>query len=236
MHFECSNSQGAALVTKYPAFRKDTFRDRDFIKYMSKHRKSWLAFFHDHLGIQLELPEIVLVTGCDLTADWATAVFIKSYKNAAIYFTAGDSSIVSGQASLWGSWKTSVNIPHRCGPSQASKPPTVGDIVPYQTSSQAAEVNQCIFIRGLRMKERQLVLPPKIKAAAGYTKYNKHHDTDNAPISDPFSCRGSIGDSILDNSISNHRVGNLTFVPLPNLISKIRAALFMTFSWMSFSR
>lgn len=181
VNLECSNRQGAALLIKHPAYREDALRRRDLRKYMLKHYRTWLPFIRDNLGREIELSEVVLVTGCDLTADWATAAFVEGSKKASISFTVGDPIVATAQASLWGSWQTSVNVPHRCGPSPSTRPVPNDALVPRVDASPATEFNQCIFIRSFRMMERPLFLPPVLKAAAGYQTYEKQHDSDHTP-------------------------------------------------------
>ncbi len=135
---------------------------------------------------------MVLVTGHDMTNEWATATVVDRTLNCEIEFKAGDNSSPFGviSASAWGSWTSSVNLPLRFGPIRPPDRNTARtNLSNNSTHSDAYEVtnahavepsdpttsnydesnepspNQCIFLRGYRVFVRPL-FPHKIKAAA----------------------------------------------------------------------
>lgn len=137
---------------------------------MLKNYRTWLTFARDVLDLDVELRDIVLVTGCDMTANWATATFTDRTINAVVSFQAGQAA-VGAETSLWGSWQTSVGVPHRCGP-QPMHPPSPGEITPLPL---VPAFNQCIFIRTYRVHERPMFLPNTIIANAGPHKLDKNY-------------------------------------------------------------
>lgn len=168
IEFSCSFKQGAALILKYPARRCDSDCEGILGKHMLRHYRDWHAFAQEKRNPEMPLSDIILVTGCDLTREWATVVFTEKASNASINFTAGVPSYPSVGASFWGSWSTETSVPHRCGP----VPPMVMDelsgllTAPSTTIQESGPYNQCVFIRGYRVQER-LMFPKKLKAAAG---------------------------------------------------------------------
>lgn len=185
--FEVSNHQGAALVIKHPAYREDARSTNDMMQYMLRNYKSWRTFIQINLGIAVDLRDIVFVTGCDLTADWATATFVEKSVEYKVEFKAGDPSISAASGSFWGRWNSSVNVPHRCGPSPVRPPttdPTRSNIPgPENPISEEPIYNQCIFLRGFRVDERRLRSPRVIKAAAEPEDLDMDRDgTTSSPV------------------------------------------------------
>jgi hypothetical protein len=65
---------GAFLSLPFNGVSKDTIRTKAFENYIRKHCDSWLEFaILNNLDARLE--DIILVTGCDLIASWAMAVY-----------------------------------------------------------------------------------------------------------------------------------------------------------------
>lgn len=180
VELECMSRQGAALVIKHHANREDTSCKLALREYMLKNYKSWFAFIRNRLKAYVQLSDLILVTGCDMTADWATAVFVSNATKASIAFNVGD-SMGSAQAAAWGSWNTSraINVPNRCGPQSSAgltSSASSGDLVPRRDINENADFNQCIFIRGFRVKER-LFFSRKLVAAAGYCELERRDET-----------------------------------------------------------
>lgn len=123
--FEMSGRRSAALVIKYPVFREESSRERRLEGYMLQSYRSWFTFIHDILGCQVTLGDIILVTGCDLTADWATETFVEKSSQFKFEFKVGDPAMLaSGSAAAWGTWQSSINVPSRCGPSRSRQGPS----------------------------------------------------------------------------------------------------------------
>ncbi len=76
--FKCSSrNKGAFLCLPFNSNSVDAIRTRAFETYVRKHCESWLEFaWFNEVDVQLE--DIILVTGCDLTSSWAMAAFVHS--------------------------------------------------------------------------------------------------------------------------------------------------------------
>ena len=57
---------------------------------MLKNYRSWVHFARDRLGRDITVKDVVLVTGRDLTNQWATATFVERHRDAGISFQVGD--------------------------------------------------------------------------------------------------------------------------------------------------
>lgn len=151
IEFACSDSQGAVLFLRRRAIRQDTYRKQAFEHYIRRHFRSWYQFANDRHEFGLGNGEIMLVTGCDKTAEWASAVFTHKGRRAKISLFGGLPTVISGELTLTGSWETSSDVQHRSGP--ICDPGNV-------------KYDQTVFIRGYRIRERFLILPKLMKAAA----------------------------------------------------------------------
>jgi hypothetical protein len=77
--FRCrrNNKGGAFLSLPFSGVSEDAIRTKAFETYIRKHCDSWLEFaIINNLDVRLE--DIILVTGCDLIASWAMAVYMNS--------------------------------------------------------------------------------------------------------------------------------------------------------------
>jgi len=180
--FECTSSCGAVLVTKQSAARFDARSRRAFSNCLLQHREEWLAFTTQVLLRDIALRDLIVVTGCDLTEEWATAVF---QENSTRVDFEVQSPIASNEVTPWCKWTTTVEVSHRSGPSgernfsEHGKPS-----LPDNYSRLPKAQNQCIFIRGYRLVPRPSVVPKKINASA----YSKNSDMDDqAPPSSSFT-------------------------------------------------
>ena len=167
--FELTEEQGAALVTKYPTYREDVELESIFKAYTKRHYDSWVAFACD-AGHGDDIKP-VLVTGVDMTRDFAMMAYSNNGASLASEFTTSVPGVASTSASAWGRWRTEGLVHTKCGP-QLRYPP-----LPTQTDSTSSgdrhtenvldEYNQCVFVRYYTMRKRALVFPMVIKAAAG---------------------------------------------------------------------
>lgn len=172
---------------------------------MLKHYRSWVHFARENLGRDVHVRDLVLVTGRDLTKQWATATFLEKAKDAGISFQVGDGfGSLLGQAglSLWGSWSSNTLVPHRSGPVAVVPPEEVvssqlrieGSNDQPVSPSVSNKYNQCVFLRGFRVRERTRLFPRVIKAAAegeGGEDPNDH---------DPPQSSSSFLSTVLDRS------------------------------------
>ncbi|KAH9165399.1 hypothetical protein EDB89DRAFT_2233439 [Lactarius sanguifluus] len=147
VEFSCTRNQGAVLSLPVTARREDTISLGHFRKWIIKHIDSWLAFAHE-LGVGIEMEDIVLVTGCHRTKSWTNTVLNEVQTN--LRLSLGVEVGASGASVRWESSNLQIQGATVCqGPN--------GEDLPE---------NQCIFIRGFRVK-RYFGIIDRIKAAAG---------------------------------------------------------------------
>lgn len=157
--FRLTEQEGAALVTKYPTSREDVQLVGSFEKYTKEHYDSWVAFARGTGHGNNINP--VLVTGADMTRDFAMMSYSTNDVNMASEFATS----IPGVASPWGVWHVAGPIHTNCGPSSTQ--------ITASTSSGSSgpgivpdEHNQCVFVRYYTMRKR-LGVPKVIKAGAG---------------------------------------------------------------------
>ena len=209
--FELSEKQGAALVTKYPTYKEDVQREQIFEEYTKRHYDSWVAFTRE-IGYGNDVKP-VLVTGVDMTRDFAMMSYLNGGVRLKSEFTTSVPGIASASASAWGTWRTEGLIHTNCGPQQCLPPPstqTVGSTSPCvsPTESVSNEFNQCVFVRYYTMRKRPLMIPRVIKAGAGphdlgpgsrkdegealEAQYDSQSDSDTPSDSDEDDDRSSV--------------------------------------------
>jgi hypothetical protein len=166
-----TNKKGAALILPYEAQREDAVNDAPFKKHLRDNYRKWKKFAEE---CQFEeRARLILVTGCDLTRQWATVTY--SYKNREIVAQGG--VVVAPAAkvnfSLSTGWSRNRAMETRQGPPNQ---PNSRFRLPW-TRSRPPVNNQCVFLRGYHIQERKFLgfLGPKIlKAGAGYHDPGKH--------------------------------------------------------------
>lgn len=114
----------------------------------------------------------VLVTGVDMTRDFAMIAYSNNSAHLSSEFTTSVPLLASASASAWGTWHTQGLVHTNCGPQLCSPPPSPDPLDlhpsdPNQVDATPNEYNQCVFIRYYTMRRRALVFPKIIKAAAG---------------------------------------------------------------------
>ena len=168
--FELTEKRGATLVTKYPTYREDAELELPFKAYTKRHYDSWVAFARD-AGHGDDIRP-VLITGVDMTRDFAMMAYVNSGVNLVSEFTISVPMVASASASAWGTWHTEGLVHTNCGP-QLCRPPSSAqttDLSPpgnNDTGTVPDEYNQCVFVRYYTMRRRALLFPRVIKAAAG---------------------------------------------------------------------
>ena len=163
--FQLTESQGAILVTKHLTYREDIQRAGNFKKYTKDHYDSWVAFARD-TGHGDDIKP-VLVTGVDMTRDFA----MLSYSNSGDDMTSEFTTSGLGVSSAWGTWRSTGSVYTNCGPHlpRPSSATETTDSTPPGTSrteTTADEYNQCVFVRYYTVRKR-LGIPRVIRAAAG---------------------------------------------------------------------
>ena len=166
--FELTEKQGAALITKYPTYREDIELESAFEEYTKRHYDSWVTFARNMRHGNDIKP--VLVTGVDMTRDFAMIAYANNSASLLSEFTTSVPLVGSASASVWGTWRTDGLVHTNCGPQVCSPPSPSNMSVTIPTGAaqtDANEYNQCVFIRYYTMRKRALMFPKLIKAAAG---------------------------------------------------------------------
>jgi hypothetical protein len=139
--------------------------------------ESWLSFAIQD-GRDVKLEDLILVTGHDMTSEYAMAAFCDTQRAVSLEFQASLTP-ASASASVWGSWRSSSSVHHNCGPQVRVPPSQMAHAQPIvmieaQSEPQSRDLledmppksyNQCVFVRGFRVKKR-VGIPRIIKAAA----------------------------------------------------------------------
>jgi len=165
MAFALADKRGAVLIAKHPTYREDIERERTFESYIKRHYTSWVDFAREHGHGENIRP--VLVTGVDLTREFATVAYTDNHTRIECEFSAAVPSVASASLSVWGSWHTQGLVHTNCGPhpfhTQGSRSsndsPTLGSVIPD-------EYDQCVFVRYYTIR-RRVFIPTIIKAGAG---------------------------------------------------------------------
>ena len=168
--FELREEQGAALVTKFRTYREDAELESAFKEYTKRHYDSWVAFARES-GHGDDINP-VLVTGVDMTRDFAMMAYSKNGASLASEFTTSVPGVVSVSASAWGTWRTEGLVHTNCGPQHCYPPTSIQTTASTPTGDGHTETvldeyNQCIFLRYYTMRKRAFVFPTVIRAAAG---------------------------------------------------------------------
>ena len=188
--FELTRKQGAALITKHPTYRDDIERQRTFENYTKQHYESWVDFARERGDAENVRP--ILITGVDLTREFATVAYSDNQTRMGCEFSAAVPGIASTSTSVWGSWHTQGLVYTNCGPDPL---PTRGERNPdYGSALESAipdEYDQCVFIRYYTIRKR-VFIPIVIKAGAGPHQLPEGDDDSDveelqtSPIDDPM--------------------------------------------------
>lgn len=114
--------------------------------YLVNNCKSWSRLIR-RMGIQEELHNLIFVTECVLTGDWATVVWETSSVHSEIDFNIGVSNGPRIGLSAWGAWQDIKSLPKRSGPRRVDSS--------RRRAYDMEQFDQCIFLRGLRVFLRQ---------------------------------------------------------------------------------
>ncbi|KII92236.1 hypothetical protein PLICRDRAFT_465825 [Plicaturopsis crispa FD-325 SS-3] len=179
-HFELASDQGAILLTKYRTYRCDAQLDGNCRRYTRKHHASWVRFAIDKGHGDDVSP--ILVTGTDLTLDFAMLAYASLDRQLSVGFQAAAiGAPVTAHGSIWGEWVHSGSVHHTCGP-QLSALPAVEDIATAfsdpNDSYRPNAFDQCVFVRGYRVYKRLGVFPKtlRLRAAADPDDLSKYYD------------------------------------------------------------
>ena len=168
--FELTENKGGALVTKHRTYREDVELESAFKVYTKRHYDSWVIFARDAGHCDDIKP--VLVTGVDMTRDFAMMAYSNDGASLRSEFTTLGPTVASTPASVWGAWRTEGSVHTNCGPQLCCPPSSTHttDIAPPDGDGAGTvldEYNQCVFVRYYTMRRRAWGFPMVIKAAAG---------------------------------------------------------------------
>ena len=161
--FELTSKRGAALITKHLTYREDIEDEGTFEDYIKRHYNSWVDFARERGRGKNIRP--VLVTGVDLTREFAAVAYSDNRTRVECEFSAGVPTAASASVSVWGSWRTSGLVHTNCGP-HPSLNQLGGRGLDEDSASESVipnEYNHCVFIRYYTFRWWGLIL----KAAAG---------------------------------------------------------------------
>ncbi|KAH9070983.1 hypothetical protein EDB83DRAFT_2673770 [Lactarius deliciosus] len=167
--FSCTKKQGAVLTLPVTAQREDTLTQDHFREWIIMHIDSWFAFAQK-LRLGIEMRDIILVTGNHRTRSWSNITFNEVQTDA--QFSLG--------VDVAGTLGASVNW-------RASSLRIQGAVPNHGPSGENLPENQCIFIRGFRIKRTFLGKMPRIRAAAEPKPdpRKRDHDPEEEVISIP---------------------------------------------------
>lgn len=144
-----------------------------FQTYMAKHFRSWVSFANrPERECNITPKELIFVTGCDRTSDWAMLAFHSSMQQMEIEFSAGAPAIASASASAWGGWMTTGSVHRNCGPSRES-PSACLHTADVASTQDLSNFNQTLFVRGWHVGYRLSMFPDIIRAGAGYDELGR---------------------------------------------------------------
>ena len=109
-----TSTRGAALLTRYRVWSEDATAELAYIRYIKKNYKSWL-YFAQSKDRNVAMHELILVTGHDITHNYAMAAFTDNSVALRISFQVGSANS-SSSISAWGTWQTSPAVYQNCGP------------------------------------------------------------------------------------------------------------------------
>ena len=163
---ELTEKRGGALITKYRTYREDVELESVFKAYTKRHYDSWVAFACA-AGHGDDIKP-VLVTGVDMTRDFAMMAYLNNGDSLRSEFTTS----VPTPASAWGTWRTEGLVHTNCGPQMCCPPSSTQTTGPTSSDNDDVETvpeeyNQCVFIRYYTMRKRGLMFPRVMRAAAG---------------------------------------------------------------------
>ncbi|EPQ56031.1 hypothetical protein GLOTRDRAFT_138709 [Gloeophyllum trabeum ATCC 11539] len=162
--------------------RQDAHFGRWFREYCLKHYASWLTFANDTLGFDLVVSDHILVTGRDLTTQWAMVAFGTPELQGTLRHGVSVPEMITAEFEIHSGWQTNMTggVQHQYGP-QASillEPERAAE-----SSEPRPDSTKCVFLRGYRIKERSFLTPKTIKAASyppDLEREDRHHDSTSA--------------------------------------------------------
>jgi hypothetical protein len=170
--FNASRNAGACLITRFKTISKDAEFDGHLRLSFQRNYKLWLAFAQEK-DPNVQLNDLRLVTGVDLTKDWAMLAYSDNSSDFTASFQVSDQAQTgSAGLSAWGSWNVSTSVHDNWGPQevdgQSDGIHSAAADIRDDGNQNAAGYTQCVFFRSYRMRRRGLgkLWPDVMKAAA----------------------------------------------------------------------
>ena len=119
------------------AYRQDAVENEHYLRYILTHHDSWFSFAKKN-GRNIDVSDLILVTGCDKTSDWACAAFSKTSSSASASLQVG--GFVQGGLRVWGCWEREGSVFSNEGPRSLVPPtqPAIPASLPANTSTPNA--------------------------------------------------------------------------------------------------
>ena len=201
-----TNEKGAALILPSEACREDTLNDKLFKQHMLKFNRQWYTFALTECQRDIRLWDLILVTSCDLTRQWATATYFRSNRELSATLGAQAPPVAEAKFSLSAGWRT-TQTNTRQGPPHALHLQPRQDNDEAQNDNRTLINNQCVFLRGFYIKERLVWVPRVMKAGAGYHdpgKYGPEEEGTEGLLADE--------DVTVESLVSSTQVSSLIFI------------------------
>ncbi|KAJ7130656.1 hypothetical protein C8R46DRAFT_1142004, partial [Mycena filopes] len=168
IELSCSANEGAALILPTGASSSDLLPLHIFRKYILTHAKQWFEFL---ATLNRPVQDIYLITGCDKSSSWGTAVFSRTSNAGEVTMKLGPTG-TAGHAEY--AWDTSS---YNHGFAQAGPHRKPGE--------ESWAENQCVFLRGYTVSMRN-----KLKSAlTGQVKVDAIKGSSPSPIQASLSQR-----------------------------------------------
>ncbi|KAF9779015.1 hypothetical protein BJ322DRAFT_469667 [Thelephora terrestris] len=192
LSFELTDERGAILITSHPTYRIDVERMHRAEEYTKRYYASWVEFARAK-GHGDVAP--ILVTGVDLTKQWASLVYSDVKARTGCDFSVAPVDNLPG---TWGSWRIVGSPVHtNCGPQWSHRRPPAPNVQNMggsltSASSPPEDYSECVFIRYITFRRRFLI-PRLFKAGAGPHRLPKEDSEDDDAKAVAVGISGSDG-------------------------------------------
>lgn len=154
--FNCQGTKGAIAVLGGCGRQERILRNRTFYDYIRRYHSSWCAFAESK-GHMLQPSAIVLVSGYVKTSEWALATINNYQRSHSLSFSASVGAYASAKFRYSADRDVQMSMEQRCGPRRIN----------FQSTEGHLPMNQCLFLRYYKIKNR-LIGPPKVIVQADY--------------------------------------------------------------------
>nr|VWO96437.1 N/A [Ganoderma boninense] len=201
IRFKFSDEQGAVLVLKNDAHREDLHPCRDLTQYILLNHAGWHQFARNVCRLDLKSQDIIFVSGCVKTAEWALAAATDRARDGEIAF--GGDFGPAGQASfsVSATREVSMSWEHRRDPHG-----TQGE------GSKPSKFDQCVFLHYYKVKHRPFFVPKVLRAATEEEHSSRSSTPNGSDYMEPVDDGGAISK---DASFESEN-GGVEVIPRPS--------------------